>query len=174
MLLNCGVGEGSWESLGIARRPNQSILEEISPEYPLAGLMLKLKLQYFSHLMQRTDSLEKTLMLRKDWKLEEKQTTEDEMVGWYHRLNAYEFEQTHRDSEGQGSLACCCSRGHTEMDTTEWLNFGQWDTAFLGFIFLYSVLENALRMPRGMQVSPCTFPISWKCILLLLFFLSHL
>ena len=63
MLLNCGVGEGSLESL--ARRSNQSILKEISPEYSLEGLMLKLKLQYFGHLMQRTDSLENTLMLGK-------------------------------------------------------------------------------------------------------------
>ena len=62
MLLNCGVGEDSWESW-TARRSNQSILKEISPEYSLEGLMLKLKLQYSGHLMQRTDSLKKTLML---------------------------------------------------------------------------------------------------------------
>ena len=61
MLLNCGVGEDSWT----ARRFNQSILEEISTEYSLEGLMWKLKLQSFGHLMQRTDSLEKTLMLGK-------------------------------------------------------------------------------------------------------------
>ena len=66
MLTNCGAGEDSWESLGLhARRSNQSILREINPEYSLEGLMLKLKLQHFSHLMQRTDSLEKTLMLGK-------------------------------------------------------------------------------------------------------------
>ena len=57
MLLNCGVGEDSGESFGTARRSNQSILKEISPEYSLEGLMLKL--QFFSHLMRRTDSLEK-------------------------------------------------------------------------------------------------------------------
>ena len=64
MLLNCGVGE----DLGIpwtARRSNRSILKKISPEYSLEGLMLKLKVQYFGHLMRRTDSLEKTLMLGK-------------------------------------------------------------------------------------------------------------
>ena len=61
MLLNCGVGEDSWT----ARRSNQSILKEINPEYSLEGLMLKLKLQYFGHLMQRTDSFEETLMLGK-------------------------------------------------------------------------------------------------------------
>ena len=64
MLLTCSVGEDSWESLGL-QRPNQSILKEISPEYSLEGLRLKLKLQYFGHLMWRTDSLEKTLMLGK-------------------------------------------------------------------------------------------------------------
>ena len=65
MLLNCGVGELSLRVPWTERRSNQSILKEISPEYSLEGLMLKLKLQYFGHLMQRTDSLEKTLMLGK-------------------------------------------------------------------------------------------------------------
>ena len=65
MLLNCGVGENSWESVGLQRRSNQSILKEINPEYSLQGLMLKLKLQYFGHLKQRADTLEKTLMLGK-------------------------------------------------------------------------------------------------------------
>ena len=73
------------------RRSNQSILKDISPEYSMEGLMLKLKLQHFGHLMQRTDSLEKTLMLgNRNW--EEKGTTEDEMVGWHHRLNGHEFD----------------------------------------------------------------------------------
>ena len=71
-----------------ARRSNQSILKEISPKYSLEGLMLKLKLQYFGHLMRRADSFEKTLMLGK---IEgEKETTEDEMVGWHYRLNGHE------------------------------------------------------------------------------------
>ena len=69
-------------------RSNQPILKEISPEYSLEGLMLKLKLQYFDHLMQRTDSLEKILMLGK---IEDRRRC-DEMVGWHHRLNAHEFE----------------------------------------------------------------------------------
>ena len=63
MLLNCGVGEDSWEVPWTARRSTQSILKEISPGCSLEGMMLKLKLQYFGHLMQRVDSLEKTLML---------------------------------------------------------------------------------------------------------------
>ena len=63
MPLNCGVGEDSWESLGLQGDPNQSILKEISPGISLEGMMVKLKLQYFGHLMWRVDSLEKTLML---------------------------------------------------------------------------------------------------------------
>ena len=65
MLLNCGAGKDSLRAPWSERRSKQSILKEISPEYSLEGLMLKLKLQYFGHLMQRTDSLEKTLMLGK-------------------------------------------------------------------------------------------------------------
>ena len=74
------------------RRSNQSILKEISPEYSLKRLMLKLKLQYFGHLMRRTDSLEKTLMLGKIEGGRRKGTTEDEVVGWHHRLDGQEFE----------------------------------------------------------------------------------
>ena len=67
----------------IARRSNQSILKEISPRISLEGMMLKLKLQYFGHLMRRVDSLERTDAGR-DWGQEEKGTTEDEMAGWNH------------------------------------------------------------------------------------------
>ena len=70
--------------LWTARRSNQSILKEISPEYSLEELMLKLKLQYFDHLMRRVNPLEKTLIAGRDSGQEEKGTTEDEMVGWHH------------------------------------------------------------------------------------------
>ena len=119
-----------------ARRSNQSILKEINPEYSLEGLMLKL--QYCGHLMQRADSLEKTLMLGKiEGRRRRGQATEDEMVGWHHRINGYEFEQTLRDSEGQGSLDCCSSWsrrvGHhlvTEQQlTVEMANWGCVSTA---------------------------------------------
>ena len=73
-----------------ARRSNQSILKEISPWCSWEGLMLKLKLQYFGHLMRRVDSLEKTDAGR-DWGQEEKGTTEDEVSGWHHRLYGHEF-----------------------------------------------------------------------------------
>ena len=65
MLLTCGVGENSCKSFGLQGESNQSILKKISPEYSLEGLVPKLKFQYFGHLMQRTDSLQKTLILGK-------------------------------------------------------------------------------------------------------------
>ena len=74
-----------------ARRSNQSILKEISPGISLERMLLKLKLKYFGHLMQRVDSLEKTDAER-DWGQEEKGTTEDEMAGWNHRLDGRESE----------------------------------------------------------------------------------
>ena len=78
------------KDLWTARRSNQFILKEISPEYSLEGLMLKLKVQYFGHLMRRTDS-GKDPDAGKDWKQEEKGKTEDEMVGWHHRLSGREI-----------------------------------------------------------------------------------
>ena len=101
-----------------AGRSNLSILKEISPEYSLEGLMLKLKLQYFGHLMQRADSFENTLMLGKI-EQEKKEMTEDEMVGWHHPLNGHGFGWTLGFGDGQGGLVCCGSGGHTELDTTE-------------------------------------------------------
>ena len=87
------------------------------------GRMLKLKLQSFGHLMRRTDSLEKTLMLGKDWRQEENMMAENEMVGWHHRLDGHEFEQFLGVGDGQGSLACCSPWGLKALDTTEWLNW---------------------------------------------------
>ena len=88
--------------LWTARRSNQSILKEISPEYSLEGLMLKLKLQQFGHLTQRADSLEKTLMLGKiEGRRRRGRQKMRWMVGWQHRLNGQEFEQAAGDGEGQ-------------------------------------------------------------------------
>ena len=80
VFLNCGVGKDSWESLGL-QRYNQSTLKEISPEYSLEGLMLRLKLQYFGHLIWQDPDAEK------DWRQEEIGMTGDEMVGWHHQLD---------------------------------------------------------------------------------------
>ena len=98
----------------MVKRSNQSIPKEINPEYSLEGVMVKLKLQYFGHLMQRTDSLEKTLMLGK---IEGRRRRGQD--GWHHQLNGHESEQTPGDGEGQGSLVCCSPWGRTESDMTE-------------------------------------------------------
>ena len=105
-----------------ARRSNQSILKAISPRCSLERMMLKLKLQYFGHLMRRVDSLEKTDAGR-DWGQEEKGTTEDEMAGWNHQLDGHEFGWTPGVGDGQGGLACCNSWSHKESDMTERLNW---------------------------------------------------
>ena len=79
--------------------------------------MLKLKLQYFGHLMQRVDLFEKTLRLGKmERRQEEKGMTENEMLGWHHQLNGHEFEQAPGDGEVQGSLVCCSTWGYKESE----------------------------------------------------------
>ena len=105
-----------------ARRSNQSILKEISPGCSLEGMMLKLKLQYFGHLMRRVDSLEDSDAGR-NWGQEEKGTTEDEMAGWHHWVYGHESEWTPGIGDGQGGLVCCHSWGRKESDTTEQLNW---------------------------------------------------
>ena len=99
---------GCWRRLSRVSwtaRSNQSILKEINAEYSSQGLMLKLKLQYFGHLVQIAEALEKTLRAGGEG------ATEDEMGGWHHRFNRHEVEQTPGDGDGQGSLACCSPGG---------------------------------------------------------------
>ena len=104
-----------------AKRSNQSILK-INPEYSLEGLLLKLKLQYFGHLMWRAFLLEKDPEAGKDWGQEGKGASEDEMIGWHHQLSGHEFVQSPGGGEGQGCLVCCGPWGHKESYTNEWLN----------------------------------------------------
>ena len=100
-----------------SRRSNQSILKEINPEYSLERLMLKLKLQYFGHLMSRDNSLEKTLMLRKT---EGKRRRGWQRMRWLDGIiDSMDMNLSKLwDSEGQGSLACCSAWGRKESDTT--------------------------------------------------------
>ena len=97
-----------------ARRSNQPIFKEINLKYSFDGLMLKLKLQYFGHLMQRANSLEKTLILGKTEDGRRRGWQRVWWLRWHHWLNRHEFEQTLGDGEGQGSLACCSPRGLRE------------------------------------------------------------
>ena len=105
-----------------ARRSNQSILKEISPGFSLEVLILKLKLQYFGHLMRRVDSLEKTLMLGGTAGRRRRGRQEDEKVGWHHRLNGHEFGYALGVGDGQGGLLCCGSWVPKDSDMTERLN----------------------------------------------------
>ena len=140
MLLNCGVGEDSWESLGL----HQSILKEISSEE-------------FWIFIRRTDAEAETPILwppdgknwliwkdpdaEKEWRQEEKETTEDEMAGWYHQLNGHEFGWTPGVGDGQGGLACCSSWGCKESDTTKRLNWN-WTELNQNLKLLLMVLLN--------------------------------
>ena len=108
-----------------ARRSNQSILKEIGPGCSLEGMMLKLKLQYFGHLMWRVDSLEKTLMLggiggRR------RRRRQDEMAGWHHQLDAHEFGWMPGVGDGQGGLACCDSWGLSQTRLRDWTELTDW------------------------------------------------
>ena len=114
-----------------ARRLNHSILKEISPEYSLEGLMLKLKLQYFGHMRQRTDSVEKTLRLV-DWRQEEKVMTGNENVGWHHWLDGHESEQVPGVGEGQGSSGVLQSMGLQRVGY-EWATKLNWATSTFTF-----------------------------------------
>ena len=103
-----------------ARRSNQSILKEISPEYSLQGLILKLKLQHFGHQMWRTDSFEKTLMLGKS---EGRRRKGQQMVGWHHQFKGHEFERALGIDNGQRGLGCYSPWGRKESDMIEWLKW---------------------------------------------------
>ena len=105
-----------------ARRSNQSILKEISPEYSLEVLRLKLNLQYFGTWCEELIHWKKTLMMGMI-EGRQKGVTEDEMLGWHHWLHGHEFQQALIVGDRQGSLAFCCPWGHKELDMTEQLNW---------------------------------------------------
>ena len=125
--------------LSTARSSNLSILKEINPEYSLEELMLKLKLQYFGHLIRSTDLFKKRpwsllgLLAKikcekdpdsgRDWRWEEKGMTEDEVVRWHHQFNGHEFEVTPGVGDGQGGLACCSPCDRKELHVIEQLNW---------------------------------------------------
>ena len=135
MLLNCGVGEDSWRVPWIARRSNQSILQEIRSDYSLEWLMLKLKLQVLWTFDVKSCLIGKDPDAGKDWRQEEKGMTEDEMVGWHHRVDGYKFEQAPRVGDGQRGLACCSSPwDRKKLDTTEQLNWTERHTELALFM----------------------------------------
>ena len=144
-----------------ARRSNQSILKEINPGISLEGMMLKLNLQYFGHLMWRVDSLEETLMLGRIGAGGEGDDR-DEMAGCHHRLDERESEWTLGDSDGQGSLVCCDSWGRKESDTTERWTELNWTVMQAHF---WNHIHHG-HQPHLGCLNHCYSIFSFKCILL--------
>ena len=130
-----------------AKISNQSILKEISPEYSLEGLMLKLKLPILWLPDAKNWLIWKDLDFGKDWRQEEKGMTEDKMVGWPHWLDGHEFEQAPEVSDGQGSLACCSLCGHKDSDMTWGLDW----TEFLGYGHFNNINSSS---PRTEHILP--------------------
>ena len=114
-----------------ARRSNQSILKEISPEYSLEGLMLTLKSQLIG----------KDPDAGKDWRQEEKGTKEGKVVGWPHELNGHEFEQALGDSEGQGSLVCVLQ--YVELQSR--IQLSNWTTITTGLFGMFNYIGNSVK-----------------------------
>ena len=131
----------------------------------LEGMMLKLKLQYFGHLMQRADSLEKT-DARRDWGQEEKGTTEDEMAGWHHRLNGCESEWTPGVGDGQGGLACCDSWESDMTERLNWTELNQSTPRRYSEIWIWLLIEFAVSWAKNV-------PNSSLCHVLLVYRLKH-
>ena len=155
MLLNYGVEEDSWESLDskgiklVNAKGDQSWIfigrTDVEAEAPILW-----PLDVKSQLIRIDPDA------GKDWRQEEKGTTEDEMIGWHHQLNGHELDQTLGNSEGQGGLACCSPWGWKESDTIEWLNLTE-----LGF----PTLTVMLFASRNNFIS--SFPI---CVTFISFF----
>ena len=136
-----------------AGRSNQSILREISPGCSLEGLMLKVKLQYFGHLITKSWLIGKDPDAGKDWRPEEKGTTEDEMVGWHG------FGWTLGVGDGQGGLGCCGSWGRKELDMAEWLNWTELLCHASSIQFSRSVVSDSLRPHESQHSRPsCPSP----------------
>ena len=119
MLLNCGVGDDSWESLGLQGDQSWMFIGRTDAE---AETPLLWPPDVKSWLIWKDPDA------GRDRGQEEKGMTEDEMAGWHHQLNEHGFGETLGVGNGQGGLACCDSWGHKESDTTEWLN---WTTSLL-------------------------------------------
>ena len=130
MLFNCGVGEDSWESLASKE------IKRVSPNRNQPWIFIG-RTDAKGLILWPPDArswlIRKNLEAGKDWRQEDKGTTEDEMVGWHHRLDRHEFEQAAEDGEVQGSLVCCSPWGPKDSDTTEQLNWTElnWCCSFL-------------------------------------------
>ena len=174
MFLNCGVGEDSWESLGC---------KEIKPVHPKGN-------QSWVYI-GRTDAEAEVLILwppdaknwligkdpnaGKDWRQEEKGTTEDETVGWHHWCDRRKFEQPPEIGDGQRSLACCSPWGRKKPDMTEWLNWTDWKVALNVHEFHLELCREGVIAPRQFVYSPeislflykiVGYSVRWKILII--------
>ena len=118
MLLSCSVGEGSWESLRLqGDKTNHPKGNKSWIFTRRTDAEAKVPIRWLSDAQSWI--IKKNPDAGKDWRQEDKRTTEDEMVGWHHWLNGHEFEQAPGDGEGQGSLACCSQWSHKELAMTQ-------------------------------------------------------
>ena len=141
MLLNCGIGEDSWESLGLQGDPISPFWRRSALGF-FGGNDAKAEAQVLWPPYVKSWLIEKDSDAGRDWRQEEKGMTEDEMVGWYHCLDANKFEWTPRVGDGQGGLACCNSCGRKEPDTTEQLNWAR---------VLFLTVRKIFRMGRNQK-----------------------
>ena len=169
MLLNCGIGEDSWESLGLQGDPTspfwrKSALGFLWREWAKAETLVLWPPHAKSWLTGKDSEA------GRDWGQEEKGMTEDETAGWHHQLNGHEFGWTPGVGDGQGSLACCDSWGHKELDMTERLNWT--DDFFCLLIKTWPCKYMNFRLPErfksvGMELRrnhkcPLWHPVDWS------------
>ena len=136
MLLNCGFKEDSWSQIEVRSPLNCKEIKPVNPKGDQCWIFIgRTDAEAEAPILWPPDGknwfIGKDPDARKDWRQEEKGTTEDEMVGWHHQLEGHEFEQAPGVGDGQGSLACCSSWGHKESDTTEQLNWSFEDKGVL-------------------------------------------
>ena len=143
-----------------ARRSNQSILKEISPEYSLEGLMLKLKPPILWPPDVKNWLIRKDPDAGKDWRWEEKGTTEDEMVGWHHQLHGHGFGQAPGVGDGQGGLACCRPLGQKETRLSDWTDWfkkknSNWDCTWFTEPKYYLTYDKKFANPWTRLTTAC-------------------
>ena len=161
MLLNCGVGKDSWESLDC---------KEIQPVHPKGDqswvFIGKTDFEAETPILWPPDAkswlIGKDPDAGKDWGQEEKGMTEDEMVGWHHQLNGHGFRWTPGVGDGQGGLACCGSWGHKESDMTEWLNWTELKSKSTILKILFRISLYGGKMIRLLQLqSLASYSMYW-------------